>query len=78
MDEGWYRFAMVIVAFFGTWEGIITIIFRLWTDKGPTVLTAANHLAAPWCYIVAGGAIMVALALFAVLANARNKVLQKA
>ncbi|MEU4602820.1 hypothetical protein AB0F43_07570 [Kribbella sp. NPDC023972] len=77
MDEGWYRFAMVVVAFFGVWEGVITLIFRLWTDKEPTALTAANHLDAPWCYIVAAGAIVVALALLAVLGNARAKVLAK-
>lgn len=68
-----YRLAMVVVTFFGIWEGVIALILELWTDKGPTVLTAANYLAAPWCYVVAGGAIVVALLLLAALDKGRER-----
>jgi len=73
MDEGMYRLVMVVVGFFGIWEGIIALIYRLWTDKRPNLLTAANYLDAPWCYVVAGGTIVVAGLLLAVLEKGRAR-----
>ncbi|MEU4393720.1 hypothetical protein [Kribbella sp. NPDC023855] len=78
MDEGMYRLAMVGVAFLGIWEGLLTIIFRLFTSRPPNWLTAANHLDSPWCYVVAGGVIAVAVVLLSALDTARKKVLAKA
>jgi hypothetical protein len=34
----------------------MAIIFRVFTDRGPMLLTAANHLPSPWCYAAAGAA----------------------
>ncbi|WP_405056528.1 hypothetical protein OG474_27770 [Kribbella sp. NBC_01505] len=73
MNEGMYRLVMFVVAFLGIWEGIVALIFRLWTDKGPSVLTAANYLDAPWCYVVAAGTIVVAFILLAVLEQGRAR-----
>jgi len=77
MDEGWYRLMMVGVAYGGIWEGVIAITFRLFTSKEPSALTAANYLDAPWCYVVAGVVIVVALALLSRLHTARMKVMAK-
>ena len=68
-----YRLVMVIVAFFAIWEGVIALIYRLWTEKQPNLLTAANYLDAPWCYVVAAGTILVALPLLAVLEKRRAR-----
>ncbi|MET7279698.1 hypothetical protein ABZS29_15785 [Kribbella sp. NPDC005582] len=73
MDEAMYRLVMLVVAVFGIWEGLIALIFRLWTDKRPNLLTAANYLDAPWCYVVAAGIIVVALLLLAVLEKGRAR-----
>ncbi len=75
MDEGMYRLAMLLVAVAGIWEGLIAVIFRLFTDKGPSVMTAANYLDAPWCYVVAGLVVVVALGLLSVLDKAHKRVL---
>lgn len=67
MNEGWYRLAMLLTLVAGVWEGPMAIIFRAFTDKGPNVLLAANYLPAPWCYVVAVAAALVAFAVIAVL-----------
>lgn len=72
MNEAWYRLAMLVTLIVGIWEGPMAIIFRVFTDKGPTVLTAANHLPAPWCYLAAVAAALVAFAVIAVL-DVRHK-----
>ncbi|WP_433788933.1 hypothetical protein [Actinoplanes sp. CA-252034] len=73
-NEGWYRLAMVVTLALGFWEGPMAIVFRVFTDKGPTVLTAANHLPSPWCYVAAVAAAGVAFAVIAVL-DVRRKAL---
>ncbi|MEV4283663.1 hypothetical protein [Actinoplanes xinjiangensis] len=74
MNEAWYRLAMIVVLAVGFWEGPMAIIFRVFTDKGPTLLTAANHLPSPWCYVAAGAAAGAAVALIALL-DVRRKAL---
>ncbi|MFD9890405.1 hypothetical protein ACFWY9_13760 [Amycolatopsis sp. NPDC059027] len=77
MDEGWYRLGMAVVGIAGFWEGVMAIIFRLFTDKEPSVMSAANYLPAPWCYVVAGGIVVVAFAIVAALDSAHKKVLAR-
>ncbi|MFI6512171.1 hypothetical protein ACIBCT_31600 [Streptosporangium sp. NPDC050855] len=67
MDEAWYRLGMLLVLIAGVWEGPMAIVFRLFTDKRPNVLTAANYLPTPWCYVAAVGAMIVAFAVIAFL-----------
>ncbi|GII55051.1 hypothetical protein Pth03_34400 [Planotetraspora thailandica] len=67
MGEAWYRLGMLLALAAGVWEGPLAIIFRLFTDKEPTVLTAANYLSAPWCYVGAVGAMIIALGVIVVL-----------
>jgi hypothetical protein len=78
VDDGWYRLAMVLTLFLGIWEGPIAIIFRLFTDKGPNVMVAANYLSSPWCYLGALPATVVAFAAIAVLETRRKKVMSAA
>ena len=75
MDDGWYRLAMLLTLFAGIWEGPIAIIFRVFTDKGPNVMVAANYLPSPWCYVAAVAATVVAFAVIAVLEIRRKKVM---
>ena len=75
MDDGWYRLAMLVTLFAGIWEGPIAIIFRVFTDKGPHVMVAANYLSSPWCYVAAVVAAVVAFAVIAVLETRRKKVM---
>jgi hypothetical protein len=75
VDEAWYRLAMILTLAAGVWEGPIAIIFRVFTDKGPSVLVAANYLHAPWCYVVAVAAAAVAFVVIAVLETRRKKVM---
>ncbi|MFC4531813.1 hypothetical protein [Sphaerisporangium dianthi] len=72
MNEAWYRLAMLVTLIAGVWEGPMAIIFRVFTDKGPNALVAANYLPAPWCYIVAVAAAAAAFAVIAVL-DTRHK-----
>ncbi|MBG0814064.1 hypothetical protein [Planomonospora sp. ID82291] len=72
MDEAWYRLGMLLTLAAGIWEGPMAVIFRLFTDKEPNILTAANYLPEPWCYVAAAGATVAALAVIAVL-DARHK-----
>ncbi|WP_062430613.1 hypothetical protein [Herbidospora daliensis] len=72
MNEAWYRLAMLLTLVAGVWEGPIAIIFRVFTDKGPSWLVAANYLPEPWCYVVAVTAAAVAFAVIAVL-DVRHK-----
>ncbi len=74
MDDGWYRLAMMLTLLAGIWEGPIAIIFRAFTDKGPSVMVAANYLPSPWCYLAAVAAAVVAFAVFAALETRRKKV----
>lgn len=67
MNEAWYRLAMLVTLLIGVWEGPMAIIFRVFTDKGPNALVAANYLPSPWCYVAAVAAALVALAVIAVL-----------
>ena len=67
MNEAWYRLAMLVTLLIGVWEGPMAIIFRVFTDKGPNALVAANYLPGPWCYVAAVAAALVALAVIAVL-----------
>lgn len=67
MHDAWYRLAMLLTLAAGFWEGPMAIVFRVFTDRGPTVLTAANYLPEPWCYVAAAGAAGVTVAVLAVL-----------
>jgi hypothetical protein len=58
---------MVVALFLGVWEGVMAIIFRMFTDKGPNPLVAANYLSSPWCYVVAVAAAVTAFTVIAVL-----------
>ena len=78
MHEAWYRLAMVVTLIAGCWEGPMAIIFRVFTDKNPNVLVAANYLPAPWCYVAAVAAAAVALAVIAVLDVRHKRVLSAA
>ncbi|MDT3400254.1 hypothetical protein RKE29_27175 [Streptomyces sp. B1866] len=77
MDEGWYRLLSVLVAVPGLWEGPLSVAYRLAGDGGGTWLRAPNYLAAPWCYLAAVGATVVALALLAVLDEGRRRALAR-
>lgn len=72
MDDGYYRLAMLLTLVAGFWQGPMAIIFRVFTDKEPNVLVAANYLPAPWCYVVAVAAAGVAFAVIAVLETRRS------
>ena len=78
MDDAGYRLAMLLTLVAGTWEGPIAIIFRVFTDKGPNALVAANYLPAPWCYVVAVAAAGVAFAVIAVLEIRRKRMMSTA
>ncbi|SFF76831.1 hypothetical protein SAMN05421541_12142 [Actinoplanes philippinensis] len=56
----------------------MAIVFRVFTDREPTVLTAANHLASPWCYLAAVVATITAVAAIAVLDVRRKALLRSA
>ncbi|WP_430782432.1 hypothetical protein [Actinoplanes sp. G11-F43] len=73
MDDGWYRLAMLLTLAAGVWEGPIAIIFRVFTDKGPSVMVAANYLPAPWCYAAATAAALAAFAVIALLETRRRR-----
>ncbi len=66
---------MLLTLIAGIWEGPMAIIFRVFTDKGPNALLAANYLPAPWCYVVAVAAAVVAFAVIAVLDTRHKKVM---
>ncbi|NAS22003.1 hypothetical protein GT755_09935 [Herbidospora sp. NEAU-GS84] len=72
MNEAWYRLAMLLTLAAGVWEGPIAIIFRVFTDKDPSWLVAANYLPEPWCYVAAVAAAVAAFVLIAVL-DVRHK-----
>ncbi|MGC5009298.1 hypothetical protein ACLQ2R_00900 [Streptosporangium sp. DT93] len=72
MNEAWYRLAMLLTLIAGVWEGPMAIVFRVFTDKAPNVLVAANYLPAPWCYVAAVAATVVAFAVIAFL-DVRHK-----
>jgi hypothetical protein len=78
VDDGWYRLAMILTLIAGIWEGPIAIIFRVFTDKGPSVMVAANYLPSPWCYVAAGAAAVAAFAVIAVLDTRRKKAMSAA
>ncbi|MFF3443040.1 hypothetical protein [Streptosporangium sp. NPDC002721] len=73
MNEAWYRLAMLLVLAAGVWEGPLAIVFRVFTDKAPSALTAANYLPAPWCYLAATGATVAALGVIALLDAAHKR-----
>lgn len=75
MQAGSYRLAVIFTLVAGIWEGPMAIIFRVFTDKDPNVMTAANYLPSPWCHVVAVVATFVALAVIAVLETRRQKVM---
>ncbi|MGJ6962958.1 hypothetical protein ACSDR0_13710 [Streptosporangium sp. G11] len=77
MNEAWYRLGMLLVLAAGVWEGPIAIIFRLFTDKAPNVLTAANYLPAPWCHVAAAGAMIAAFALIVLLDAGHKRALAR-
>ncbi|MEU8382710.1 hypothetical protein [Streptosporangium sp. NPDC048865] len=77
MNEAWYRLGMLLVLAAGVWEGPLAIVFRVFTDKAPDVLTAANYLPAPWCYLAATGAALAALAVIALLDTAHKRALAR-
>ncbi|MET8143620.1 hypothetical protein ABZU32_25240 [Sphaerisporangium sp. NPDC005288] len=68
---------MLLVLAAGVWEGPIAIVFRLFTDRAPNLLTAANYLPTPWCYLTAVGATLTALALVALLDTKHKKVISR-
>lgn len=73
MDDAGYRLAMLLTLAAGVWEGPIAIIFRVFTDKEPMFLTAANHLPSPWCYVAAAAAAGAAFAVIAALETRRRR-----
>ncbi|MGW4637751.1 hypothetical protein ACWEN6_04440 [Sphaerisporangium sp. NPDC004334] len=75
MNEAWYRLSMLLVLAAGVWEGPIAIVFRLFTDRAPTLLTVADYLPTPWCYLAAVGATLTALTLIAFLDTKHKKVI---
>lgn len=75
MNEAWYRLAMLLVLVAGVWEGVMAIVFRAFTDKGPSVMTAINYLPSPWCYVAAVGVILATVGILAVLDRAHKRVL---
>jgi hypothetical protein len=78
MDDGWYRLAMLLTLVVGMWEGPIAIVFRVFTDRGPNPLVAANYLPAPWCYVAAVAAAALAFAVIALLETRREKAVSAA
>ena len=66
MNEAWFRLLMLLTLIAGVWQGPMAVIFRVFTDKGPNVLVAANYLPSPWCYVVA--VVVAAVVAFAVIA----------
>ncbi|WP_367135674.1 MULTISPECIES: hypothetical protein [Streptomyces] len=77
MHEAWYRFMSIVVCVVGVWEGPMTIIYRLVSDDGGSVMRAANYLSSPWCYVVAVVAGLFAYAVLAVLDAGRKKALAR-
>lgn len=77
MNEAWYRLAMILVATAGIWEGVIAVIFKIFTDKAPGAATAVNYLPEPWCYLAAAGVVTVALVALGLLDTAHKRVLAK-
>lgn len=77
MNEAWYRLGMLLVLAAGVWEGLLAIVFRVFTDKAPNALTAANYLPAPWCYLAAVGATIVAFAVIVFLEAAHRRALAR-
>lgn len=73
MSDAGYRGIMAVVGCLGVWEGIVAIVFRLFTHKPPNWLTAANYLPTPWCYVAAVGAALLAYGVLALLDSARKK-----
>ncbi|MEH6378618.1 hypothetical protein V7793_30415 [Streptomyces sp. KLMMK] len=73
MNEGWYRLLSIVVLIVGVWEGPMSIVYRLVSDDGGTVLRAANYLPSPWCYAVATAAALFAYGVLAVLDTGRKK-----
>jgi hypothetical protein len=73
VNDAWYRLAMLLTLAVGVWEGPIAIIFRVFTDREPSPLVAANYLPAPWCYVVAVAAAALAFAVIALLQTRRRK-----
>lgn len=78
MDEGWYRLLSVVTLVLGFWQGPMALGHRLFADDRGTVMRAANYLPAPWCYLVAGTATVLCVALLAVLDSGRKKALARA
>ncbi|GAA4582071.1 hypothetical protein GCM10023194_15540 [Planotetraspora phitsanulokensis] len=78
MGEAWYRLGMLLTLAAGVWEGPVAIVFRLFTDKAPTVLTAADYLPTPWCYVAAAGATIAALAVIVVLDAGHKRAIGRA
>lgn len=78
MDDGWYRLAMIFTLLAGVWEGPMAIIFRVFTDRRPNAMMAANYLPSPWCYVVAVAAAFVAFAVIAILETRRKKTMSAA
>ncbi len=77
MNEAWYRLGMLVVLVAGFWEGVMAVVFRVFTEKEPGVMTAANYLPAPWCYVTAAGAALLAVVVIAVLDARHKKVLAR-
>ncbi|MCA6096567.1 hypothetical protein LE181_30955 [Streptomyces sp. SCA3-4] len=77
MNEGWYRLGMLLVLVAGFWEGVMAVVLRLFTDKGPGVMTAANYLPGPWCYVAAAAVVAAAFAVIALLDAGHRKVLAR-
>ena len=73
MNEAWYRLAMILVATVGIWEGVMAVIFKLFTDKAPSPATAVNYLDEPWCYVGAAGVVVATLVVLALLDAAHKK-----
>ncbi|MEU9110930.1 hypothetical protein AB0D04_03760 [Streptomyces sp. NPDC048483] len=78
MNEGYYRLLSVLTLALGFWQGPMAIFYRLTRDDTGTPMRAANYLASPWCYLVAGAATAACCALLAVLDSGRKKALARA
>ncbi|RJQ79007.1 hypothetical protein D5S17_11380 [Pseudonocardiaceae bacterium YIM PH 21723] len=73
MDEGYYRLIMSLVGCAGVYEGPVAVFHRVWLHKEPHWLTAANYLSAPWCYVVAAGATLIAVVILGILDQGRKR-----
>lgn len=71
MDDGWYRLAEILVATIAIREGLVAIILKLIGGHAPNRGSLPMYLPDPWCYVAAGGVMVIAFAALVVLDKAR-------